>query len=266
METNTKRIYTSRITQVGAQLADTRTLLSQWDQNRTVEENLKHFQSQNIFGKASRVRVSRILKVFRERYLTDETVTDALVTLAKGGASSRVLNPILYFHAAQSDRLLHDIVTEYLIDVKKTGTADVDGGAVRKVVQRWSDEGKTSALWAESTLERIAVGLLATLRDFGVLTGMVNKQIAPLYLPIESFAYVAHYLKVKQPSGERLINDPEWRLFFLAPQAVERLFVEAQQHRLLEYHAAGRVIRVSFPVESLEEYANVILRAASRTA
>lgn len=258
-----ERIYTSKITQVGAQLADTRTFLTQWDETKTVAENLRQFQSQNIFGKASRIRVSRILKVFRERYLSEEVVIASLVTLAKGGISSKILDPILFFHTAQSDHLLHDIVTEFLVDMKETGAKDIDSDAILGIIKHWSDEGKTSKQWADGTLNRIVVGLLATLRDFGILQGAVNKQLAPVYLPVESFAYIAFYLKQNQPSGDRLIHDPEWRLFFLSPQTVEHFFIEAQQRKLLEYHAAGPVIRISFPAGTLEEYANVILHAAS---
>lgn len=91
---------------------------------------------------------------------------------------------------------------------------------------------------------------MSTLRDFGILQGAVNKRLAPVYLPIEAFAYIALYLRQGQPSGERLINHPEWRLFFLSPPAVERFFVEAHQYHLLEYHAAGSIIRISFPTTS----------------
>ena len=38
----------------------------------------------------------------------------------------------------------------------------------------------------------------------------------------------------------------------------ERFFVEANQHGLLEYHAAGTVTRLTFPANTLEEYANVL--------
>jgi len=33
------------------------------------------------------------------------------------------------------------------------------------------------------------------LRDFGVLHGAVNKRIAPAYMPVAAFAYIAFYLK-----------------------------------------------------------------------
>jgi hypothetical protein len=105
---------------------------------------------------------------------------------------------------------------------------------------------------------RVAQGLLSTLRDFGVLQGAVNKRIAPAYLPVTAFAYIAFYLKQRQPSGAKLLEHPDWKLFFLNRESVERFFFEANQHSLLEYHAAGTVTRLTFPADTLEEYADVL--------
>ena len=96
------------------------------------------------------------------------------------------------------------------------------------------------------------------LRDFGVLQGAINKRIAPAYLPVTAFAYIAFYLKQHQPSGAKLLEHPDWKLFFLNREGVERFFFEANQHGLLEYHAAGTVTRLTFPASTLEEYANVL--------
>jgi hypothetical protein len=128
----------------------------------------------------------------------------------------------------------------------------------QRFLTKWVGEGKTTGHWSESTMTRIAQGLLSALRDFGVLQGAVNKKIAPGYLPIESFAYVVFYLKQHQPSGARLIELPEWNLFFLRREGVERFLFEAHQRHLLEYHVAGSVTRLTFPAETLEEYANVL--------
>jgi hypothetical protein len=37
------------------------------------------------------------------------------------------------------------------------------------------------------------------------------------------------------------------KLFFLPPEGVERLLIEAYQQDLLEHHAAGTVTRLTFP-------------------
>ena len=80
-----------------------------------------------------------------------------------------------------------------------------------------------------------------------MLQGAVNKRIAPAYLPVTAFAYIAFYLKQHQPSGAKLLEHPDWKLFFLNRERVERFFFEANQHGLLEYHAAGTVTRLTFP-------------------
>lgn len=259
----TKRnLYTSRIIKAGALLADTKTLLANWDPSRPVAANLEAFRSENLFGKASRSRVEDVLAIFRQRYLTDEVVTRSLVTLVRNRLPAEALDPILYFYSAQADLLLHDAVTEILADLRSRGRSDVTLYDIESVLTQWVSEGKTAGSWSEPTIRRIAQGLLATLRDFGVLRGAVAKRVASTYLPLESFAFIAFDLRQHQPSGERLVEDGEWRLFFLSPPAVERLFMEAHQGGLLEYHAAGPVIRISFPADSLEGYADVISQRA----
>jgi hypothetical protein len=239
-------------------IGDTKTLLSHWDLDASVDENLSRVRRENVFGKASRSRVEDILGIFRQRYLSETSVTKALVTLVRGKFPTAALEKLFYFHSARNDRLLHDTVTEILHPMHAQGLVHVTVQDVRRSLTKWIEEGKTTGHWSESTITRIAQGLLSALRDFGVLQGAVNKKIAPCYLPIESFAYVVFYLKQHQPSGAKLIELPEWNLFFLRREGVERFLFEAHQRSLLEYHVAGSVTRLTFPADTLEEYANVL--------
>ena len=250
--------YSSKIIKAGALIGDTKTLLSHWDVAASVEENISRMRRDNLFGKASRSRVEDVLAIFRQRFLTEETVTRALVVLVRGKFPAASLDRILYFHAARSDRLLHDVVVEVLGPMQARGITDIDVVEIQKPLKRWMDEGKTSAPWSDPTIERIAQGLLSALRDFGVLQGAVNKRIAPAILPVEAFAYLMFFLKQHQSSGAKLLELSDWRLFFLSREGVERFLFEAHQQKLLEYHAAGSVTRLTFPVGTLEEYANVV--------
>jgi hypothetical protein len=165
---------------------------------------------------------------------------------------------LFYFHSARTDRLIYDVVTEILVPLHARGLVDIDVQAFQRPLAEWVSEGKTTGHWSEPTITRIAQGLLSALRDFGVLQGAVNKKIVPAHLPTESFAYVMCYLKQHQPSGAKLIELPDWKLFFLAREGVERLLFEAHQRGLLEYHVAGSVTRLTFPAATLDEYANVL--------
>lgn len=250
--------YRSKIIKAGALIGDTKTLLSHWDVDASTNENLNRAQRQNVFGKASRSRVRDILAIFRQRYLTEESVTRALVTLVRKKFPTAALERLLYFHSARADRLLHDVVTEVLVPMQARGLMDINVKNFERSLAKWVSEGKTTGHWSEPTITRIAQGLLSALRDFGVLQGAVNKKIASAYLPIESFAYVVFYLKQHQPSGAKLIELPDWKLFFLGRESVERFLFEAHQRQLLEYYVAGSVTRLTFPADSLEEYANVL--------
>jgi hypothetical protein len=142
------------------------------------------------------------------------------------------------------------------------GITEIDTLEIQQPLKKWVDAGKTSGEWSEPTILRIAQGLLSALRDFGVLQGAVKKRIAPAYLPVAAFAYVVFYFKQHQPSGAKLVELPDWKLFFLPREGVERFLFEAHQHGLLEYHAAGSVTRLTFPANTLEEYAHVIAERA----
>jgi len=256
------KLYTSRIIKAGALLADTKTMLANWDETLSDAENLARFRRENIFGKASRSRIEDMLAIFRQRYVASAPVTKALVTLVQGGFPNEGLDLLLYFHAAQADALLHDIVTEVLTRFHSVGKIDVTPEDIRAAITKWIAEGRMISEWSENTLVRATRELLSTLRDFGILQGAVNKRLAPIYLPVEAFAYLAFYLQQRQPSGERLLEDPEWQLFFLSRDAVERFFLEAHQHHLLEYRAAGSIIRITFPATSIEEYAYALAQRA----
>jgi hypothetical protein len=251
-------LYSSKIIKAGALIGDTKMLLSNWDVTASVLENVKRAQRDNVFGKASRSRVKDILAIFRQRYFVEESVTRALVALIRGNAPATTMERLLYFHSARADKLLHAAVTEILVPMQAQGLVDINVPDFQRSLAKWVDEGKTTGHWSEPTITRISQGLLSALRDFGVLQGAVNKKIAPAYLPVESFAYVMFYLKQHQPSGVQLIGSPDWKLFLLGKESVERYLFEAHQRDLLEYHVAGSVARLTFPARTLEEYANVL--------
>lgn len=251
-------VYSSKIIKSGALLTDTKAIFACWDPDISASENLQRIHDYNLLGKSSRARVEAILRIFRQRYLVDEHVIRALVFLYKNLTSGADLDKILYFHTCLSDKLLGDIVTEVLEPRWLEGLIDVNTPLIESVVSRWSMEGKTNGEWGEVTVNRVSRGCLAALRDFGILKGAVKKHIAPFHLPLKPFCYVAFYLRLQEPSTPKLLGLPEWKLFFMSGDVVERFLMEAHQHNLLEYNSAGSVKRLSFSVETLEEYVHVL--------
>jgi hypothetical protein len=250
--------YSSKIIKAGALLPDTKLLLGEWDQDLDVQSNLDKVRQDNLFGKASRSRVDDILGVFKQRYLDDPDLLGALVTMARDGMPAESLDRVLYFQAARSDPLLHDLAIELLNDWSGRSDREIRPWEVQNWVGEQVAAGRTERPWSPAVQRRVVQGLLSALRDFGMLEGSVKKRLAYVYLPLDAFAFIAFQLHGEGRSGKALLHDPEWRLFLLPEGTVERFFLEAHQEGLLQYSAAGPVVRIDCPAQNLEEYAHVL--------
>lgn len=213
--------YSSKIIKAGALLPDTKLFLSAWNSSLSLNENIRRIRNQNLLGKTSRSRAQDILAIFRQRYLEEEAVARALAALVKRECNGSTLERILYFHAARADSLLRDTVINILGPYWSRGTIEIDVREIELAFRKWIEEGKTSGAWSDYTIRRVTQGVLSTLRDFGVLQGTVKKRIAPTYLSVQAFAYIAFYLKQHQPSGTKLLGLNDWKLFFLPREGVE---------------------------------------------
>lgn len=255
-------LFTSRLIKASALIADTKTLLAYWDVSQDVSANLEQARSENIFGKATRARVEDVLRIFRQRYFDDPQIGHSLVYLAQNGAPAHWIDPLLYYYTIQNDETLRAIVLEIVQPRQMSGYSDVSAEMVVRNLRDWVAEGRTTSDWSEETVGRVARNAMATLRDFGILTGKSTKSITPIYLPVEAFAFLAFELQRQNISGEQILHSDNWKLFFLPVEGVERFFLEAHQERLLAYYAAGSVIRLEFPAQNLVEYAHVLVERA----
>lgn len=186
----TNAVYTSRIIKATALITDTKTLLVSWDLTRDVSSNLDYARRTNIFGKASRARIEDILAIFRQRYFDDPEVGQALVTLVQGNVPGQWVDPLLYYYSVQNDSTLRDVILEVVAKRGLNGYTDISVEHVMRALREWVAEGKTTTAWGEKTMLRVAQHAVATLRDFGILQGKVNKSITPLYLPLHTFGFV----------------------------------------------------------------------------
>jgi len=259
-----KRVYTTRLQKGGAQFSEMRRLVQEWDGRPDCAERLIR---QNVLSSSSRLRArDTVMRVFVPRFVRSQppNLWRPLAILEKAGWRPDQLLPLHYYAAAAAEPLLWDFVTEVLWPKHERGQQEVGTNDVRRFLEsapasRFSGERR----WSPPLRERAARSVLTALRDFGVLSGAVKKSIASSLLPTEAFAFIAmirHLLRVR---AEAALSDSCWHLFHLSDTAVERFFIEAHQRKLLEYHAAGSVVRIEFPAETLDEYAHVLAQRAN---
>lgn len=256
--------YTSRIQKGGALLEDMRLLVRSWHDGATWEEQVSHGLASNLLGKGTRARASDVFRrTFSHRFIKGDPpgAWKIVRSLEDRNVSLDILKPVYYWITARSDRLLYDFVTDFILGQSKSP----DPYVRVEDVTRWINSRLTllGQEWTPTVVIKVARGLLAALRDFGILEGTSRKRIAPIYLPIESFAYIAFLLNQRGSSGGSLIHHPDWNLFLLPPSLVEKLFLEAHQRRLLRYDAAGNLYRIEFQMDTIEEMADVIARRSN---
>lgn len=244
-------------------LADLNLLLSAWDESKSVDENLDDVIRRNLFGKASRHRVVELVSIFRQRYVPDDGSARAFRLFASSSLPAEVTDRVIYYYTAIAEPALYDFVTDYLYECFLSGETQVSLRNTYEFFDQAYAEGKVNGRWkSESTREQAGQGLLATLREMGMLSGGIKariKTLAPAHLHILAFAYIAFHIHCSEPSGEKLVHHPHWRLFFLNLPQVEMYFAEADAHKLLTYQAAGSIIRIEFPTNDFEEYVHALI-------
>ena len=254
--------YNSRLQKGGALFEDMRLLVRNW-QEIGVNGRYDEVVAENLLGKHTRARAADVLRyIFLPRFVHGRPLHAWRIVreLEDRTLPVEIARPIYYWITARTERLLYDFVCAELLNrsesyVQRITTADVG----RWIASQLATCGKN---WSPSVTSRVARGVLAALRDFGLLEGASKKRIAPVYLPTESFAYIAFALHREGVSGPQLVQHRDWQLFLLSPPVVEQMFLEADCSGLLRFQAAGKIVRIDFPAANFGEMADVV---AART-
>jgi Putative inner membrane protein (DUF1819) len=247
-------IYTTRLQKGGALFDDMRQLVRTWSDAPVGTQRDSGVRG-NILNKHTRTRLA---DVYRRAYLprfVDGPIRNAwklVRPLEDVGAPTYILRPVYYWITTKAEPMLGDFCSEFILPQQ----AIVRAGIGTEEVVSWLE--KKGCPWSKTVAAKVARGLLATLRDFGVLEGRAQKRLAGFVLPVPAFAYLALCLRRNGAVSHSLLAHHDWQLFLLRPNDVEHLFLLAHQDRLLEYHAAGSAVSIHFPTDSLEEYAHVV--------
>lgn len=255
-------LYNSRLQKGGALLEDMRLLVRNW-QDKGVNGQQNTMVAENLLGKHTRARATDTLRrAFLPRFVYGRPLQAWKIVreLENRNLPTEILRPVYYWITARSERLLYDFVCTELLQRSKSQTQTIETEDVGGWI--FSQLATCSKRWSQTVTTKVARGVLATLRDFGILEGTRKKRIAPVYLPVESFAYIAFALHQEEISGLHLVEHRDWVLFLFSLPVVERMFLEADRNGLLCFHAAGKIVRIDFPATSFGEMADVVAARA----
>lgn len=251
-------IYRTRLQKGGALFDEMRQLVRTWSDAPAKAQRDTGVLG-NILNKDTRTRLADIYRrAFLPRFV-DGPIPDAwklVRPLEDVQAPIHILRPVYYWITAKAEPLLADFLRDFILPRQ----ALVRAGIGTEEVVSWLDE--KGCPWSKTVAVKVARGLLAALRDFGVLEGRAHKRLAGSVLSVPAFAYLALCLRRNGAVSHTLLAHRDWQLFLMRPSDVEHYFLLAHQDRLLEYQAAGSSVSINFPTDSLEEYANVVAQTS----
>jgi hypothetical protein len=248
-------IYTVNIQKGGALLEDSRRMLEAWSPSESAEENLERITNGNLLGKATRRRSDDILmRILRPRLVASGAqVIPALRELLHQGRS---LTEALYFESANDDALLAAFAEGPMHDWYESGRTGV---SIEDVTNWLAGEaaGGRAPEWTPTVRTKVGRGLLAALRDFGVLEGAVRKTFATPRMTLPGFTYVAYRLHERGLSSRGLAESTVWKRWLLDAAHVDDLFAQASRAHVLTYGSVGSTVRIDWHVNQLEEAVRV---------
>ena len=244
--------FTARIIKGGALLPDTRRLLEAWDADLPPQANLKRITEQCQLGR-TQVRQRDVLAILRRRFV--EAGADVIPALRSLLHEPAAFQEACYYEAARTDDLLAEFAAGPLFKWHHEGKRVLD----TEEVVGWLASDERVPPWGPQTRRRVAQGLISALRDFGLLEGAVGgarKRIPVPHLSSRGFLYVALRERSRRDSARAVLESKVWRWFLLAPEAVRRLFLEADRRGYLRFAEAGRIVRIDWLVRDLKEFAH----------
>lgn len=256
MTASRARVVSSYTIVKGSLIDETFEAFRSWDFALTRQQNLHGMRDARAFGSPSAHWSREVAKVLNRRF--DPDARDRpLVELAKAGCEREVWKPLLLWHMTRDEFLLRHFLLGWLYPHHQQGTYRLQVEAVLPFLQALGKRKgiEWSGRWTETTLHRVASGLLRIAADFGLLTGGAVKEFASYHLPEKSFLYLLHVLTAAHANARRVIEAEDWHMYLLDAEAVEREILRLHQFRKLHYEVAGSLAQLRLPCASAADYA-----------
>ncbi len=250
---------TTRLQKGGALISDMRLLVGIWSDELSNKDPVAALA--RLLPKTTAARVKdTYVRAFRPRFIegSPPNAWRLARVLEELKADLQVIRPFYYWITARAELPLYDFATDVVFSRSRSNLPEIRIEETASWLHhRVQKAGKS---WTPLVTRKVSRGILAALRDFGILEGSVRKRIAVLTLSPQAAALIAFCLYEMKITGRDLIRYPDWRLFLLGETGVEHLFLECHQHGWLRFESAGNMFRVEFPDVSFKEYAHAVLR------
>jgi len=242
----------------GAMIEETYAALQQWDLSRSKLENLNRIEATNAIGATSARWLHEVRKTLSRRL--DPGGSDlSLTELAKGGVAFDTWKPLMLWHITRDEFLVRDFLVNWLFPQFQAGVLRIRAEEIYPYLQGLHESGVVPKPWSHSTLTRLASGLLKIAMGFGLMKGVTVREFTPYHLPETAFVYLLHAIADTQPNARAIVHSPDWQMFLMSVDEVERELFRLHQFHKLRYEVAGSLAQLTLPCATARDYAKEML-------
>jgi hypothetical protein len=252
--------YNSTLAGKGAYLSETKIVLGQVAAGCSVDQARELVVEDNFLDYRTRHSRSTAWKEIFRRYFSHREA-DHIVTLAHwvvGCPISTAVDLSLFYEYCMVDDLLYDLTACCTYDLYQKARTTIDKTDVNEWLSRRGVEHPEVVDWSPATRQRLIGSYLSTIRDFGLVKGVQQKEFYKLYIPREAFVYALYHQKDRGIEGKAVIQSPDWRLFLLDEEDVIFHLEDAANGGFVHFRRAGDIYDLRFIYDDLKEVVDVI--------
>jgi len=253
--------YTTKLGAGFGIIEETYILLDLWQEGMSPTELYRAALASGQFPNITARRLKNIvIDAFAPRYLVENAKPARLLKSLKNTLSRKVFEQLLFLYTARANLILADFVREIYWPSYAAGHDVIANTAAREFVMRAVEEGKTTTVWSDETVERVAQYLTRTLADFGLLESGAKRvrRILPYWIESETAVFLAFDLHAAGIGDNGVIHHPDWRLFGMEWDDVLNELKKMVLRDLLIVQVGGGVIKIDWLYETPEEALHVI--------
>jgi hypothetical protein len=254
-----KKNYTTQLQAGLGLMEETKLLLSIYQPGMTVTQLHEGALTSGLFPMVSARRLRNIIaECFSPRYL--KTNSANLLKLINGRLPSVIFSQFLLIFTVLANRVLFDFITEVYWSLYASGRDTISIVDAKDFILNAVKEGKTKTIWSDTTTKRVSSYLIGCCADYGLLSPgrSSSRKIQSIRVQEQTLLFFSYWLHFSELGDNRIINHEIWKIFGLESSDVREELKRISKKNWLIVQSAGKVTRISWIFNNMEEVVDVI--------
>jgi len=254
------RQYKSTFAGKGARLSDAKAILCEIHSGQTMDRVREAVIEDDLLDSGVRLSRSTVWgEVFR-RYISgrDPRHVALLASIVARCPDPITVDLVLFYEYCQVDTLLYDLTAYCTYQLYRSARTAIHKTDVNEWLSQQEADHPEIANWSPQVRGRLVRGYLATIREFGLVSGAKQKEFHKMYVPREAFVYALYQQGDRGIDGKALIRSADWRLFLLSESEVVFLLEDAAKGGFVHFRHAGDVYDLRLTYNDLQEVVHAI--------